>query len=82
MLEGGSFGIYVQEAQALGHLLAGKPADAIVDRLSEGQLEALTDAALELSELAGSAFDRRLDARPLKDPEAGLAEMLDREGIV
>lgn len=79
----GPFEIYVQEAQALCHLLAGAEAEgrAVVDRLSEGQLEDLAGAALELSELAGSAFDRRLDVRPLTDPEAGLSEILDREGF-
>jgi len=78
-----TLGIYVQEGQALAALLGGQPAKAraILGRLSEGQLEALTWAAGELADLAERDFDTRLDVRPLADPESGLAELLGSEGF-
>ena len=78
----GEWGIYVQEGQALAALLAGevRKAEGIMALLSEGHLEALTDAAGELADMAERVFDKRLDVRPLTDPEAGLTEYLASEG--
>ena len=57
-----------------------RQAEGVLARLSEGQLEALTDAAGELADMAERVFDKRLDVRPLVDPEAGLTEYLASEG--